>query len=76
MPMPTAVGVTFFQTKMLVAGESIKPKFNRISPLQGFKRLFSLYLFFVRLAAFWVLPFRFWSRRPRSDPPFVSRISF
>ena len=37
-----AVGVTFFQTKMLVAGESIKPKFNRISPLQGFKRLFSL----------------------------------
>ncbi len=37
-----AIGVTFFQTKMLVAGESIKPKFNRISPLQGFKRLFSL----------------------------------
>ena len=37
-----AVGVTFFQTKMLVAGESIKPKFSRISPLQGFKRLFSL----------------------------------
>lgn len=37
-----AVGVTFFQTKMLVAGESIRPKFNRISPLQGFKRLFSL----------------------------------
>ena len=37
-----AVGVTFFQTKMLVAGESIKPKFSRINPLQGFKRLFSL----------------------------------
>ncbi|MCI8914285.1 flagellar biosynthesis protein FlhB [Pseudoflavonifractor sp. 60] len=37
-----AVGVTFFQTKMLVAGESIKPKFSRLSPLQGFKRLFSL----------------------------------
>ena len=37
-----AVGVTFFQTKMLVAGESIKPKFNRLSPLQGIKRLFSL----------------------------------
>lgn len=37
-----AIGVTFFQTKMLVAGESIRPKFNRISPLQGFKRLFSL----------------------------------
>ena len=37
-----AVGMTFFQTKMLVAGESIKPKFSRISPLQGFKRLFSL----------------------------------
>ncbi len=37
-----AVGVTFFQTKLLVAGESIKPKFSRINPLQGFKRLFSL----------------------------------
>ena len=37
-----AIGVTFFQTKMLVAGESLKPKFNRISPLQGIKRLFSL----------------------------------
>lgn len=37
-----AAGVTFFQTKMLVAGESIKPKFNRLSPLQGLKRLFSL----------------------------------
>jgi flagellar biosynthetic protein FlhB len=26
---------------MLVSGDSIKPKFNRISPLQGIKRLFS-----------------------------------
>lgn len=33
---------TFAQTKMLVSAELIKPKFNRISPLQGFKRLFSL----------------------------------
>jgi len=33
---------TFAQTKMLVSGELIKPKFNRISPIQGFKRLFSL----------------------------------
>ena len=37
-----AIGVTFFQTKMLVAGESIKPKFSRLNPLQGLKRLFSL----------------------------------
>lgn len=37
-----AIAATFAQTKFLVAGESIKPKFNRISPLQGFKRLFSL----------------------------------
>lgn len=36
------VAATFAQTKFLVSGESIKPKFNRISPLQGFKRLFSL----------------------------------
>lgn len=34
--------VTFAQTKFLVSLESIKPKFNRVSPLQGFKRLFSL----------------------------------
>ncbi|MCI9351927.1 MAG: flagellar biosynthesis protein FlhB [Lawsonibacter sp.] len=37
-----AIGVTFFQTKMLVAGDAIKPKFSRLNPLQGFKRLFSL----------------------------------
>lgn len=37
-----AVAATFAQTKFLFSTESIKPKFNRISPLQGFKRLFSL----------------------------------
>jgi flagellar biosynthetic protein FlhB len=37
-----AIVGTFAQTRFLVSGESIKPKFNRISPLQGFKRLFSL----------------------------------
>lgn len=38
----TSIAATFFQTKLLVSGQSIKPKFNRISPLQGFKRLFSM----------------------------------
>lgn len=37
-----AVAATFAQTRLLVSGEAIKPKLNRISPLQGFKRLFSL----------------------------------
>lgn len=37
-----AVAATFAQTRFLVSLESIKPKFSRISPLQGFKRLFSL----------------------------------
>ena len=37
-----AVAVTFFQTKLLVSGELLKPKFSRLNPLQGFKRLFSL----------------------------------
>lgn len=37
-----AVAATFAQTRFLVSGESIKPKFSRISPLQGIKRLFSL----------------------------------
>ncbi len=37
-----AIVVTFFQTKMLFAPESIKPKFSKINPLEGFKRLFSL----------------------------------
>ncbi len=37
-----AVAATFGQTKFLVSGESIRPKFSRISPLQGVKRLFSL----------------------------------
>ena len=33
---------TFFQTKLLVSGESMRPKLSRISPIQGFKRLFSM----------------------------------
>ncbi len=37
-----AIGVTFFQTKLLVTTEPIKPKFSKINPLQGMKRLFSL----------------------------------
>ncbi len=37
-----SIAATFAQTRGLVAGELLKPKFNRISPLQGFKRLFSL----------------------------------
>lgn len=37
-----AVAVTFAQTKLLVSGELMRPKFSRINPLQGAKRLFSL----------------------------------
>ncbi len=37
-----AIAATFAQTRMLVAGELLKPKLDRISPLSGFKRLFSL----------------------------------
>lgn len=36
------IAATFFQTKMLVSGESLRPKFSRVNPLQGFKRLFSV----------------------------------
>jgi len=37
-----AVAATFAQTRLLVSGELMKPKFSRINPLEGFKRLFSL----------------------------------
>ncbi len=37
-----AVAATFAQTRFLVSGELLRPKFSRINPLQGFKRLFSL----------------------------------
>ncbi len=37
-----AVVATFAQTRLLVSGELMKPKFSRINPLEGFKRLFSL----------------------------------
>lgn len=37
-----AVMITLLQTRFLVSGEIIRPKFSKISPLQGFKRLFSL----------------------------------
>lgn len=33
---------TFAQTRLLVSTEPLKPKLSKISPLQGFKRLFSL----------------------------------
>ena len=33
---------TFAQTRMLVSGELMKPKFSRLNPLEGFKKLFSL----------------------------------
>lgn len=36
-----AVIVTLFQTRFLVSGELIRPKFSKINPLEGFKRLFS-----------------------------------
>ena len=35
------IAATLFQTKMLVSGESLRPKFSRINPLQGIRRLFS-----------------------------------
>lgn len=37
-----SVATTFFQTRMLVSAEPLKPKFSKINPIQGFKRLFSL----------------------------------
>ena len=37
-----SVAATFAQTRFLVTTESLKPKFSRLNPLQGFKRLFSL----------------------------------
>jgi len=38
----SAVAATFAQTRFLVTADPLKPKLDRISPLQGFKRLFSL----------------------------------
>lgn len=37
-----AILATFAQTKMLISAQLLKPKFSRINPLQGFKKLFSL----------------------------------
>ena len=37
-----SIAATFAQTRLLVSFELIKPKFDKINPLQGFKRLFSL----------------------------------
>lgn len=36
------IAATFFQTGMLISGESLRPKFSRLSPIQGIKRLISL----------------------------------
>lgn len=37
-----AIIATMAQTRLLVAGELIRPKFSKINPLNGFKRLFSM----------------------------------
>ncbi len=37
-----AIVATFWQTKLLVSWELAKPKFNRLNPLEGIKKLFSL----------------------------------
>ena len=37
-----SVAVTFAQTGMLVTAEPLKPKFSKINPIEGFKRMFSL----------------------------------
>ena len=42
VPAVAGIAATFFQTKLLVTGESLRPKFSRINPLEGVKRLFSL----------------------------------
>ncbi|MBN7773755.1 flagellar biosynthesis protein FlhB [Clostridium aminobutyricum] len=38
----TAIVATGFQTRFLFSTEALKPKFSRLNPLQGFKRMFSL----------------------------------
>ena len=37
-----AIAGTLLQTRFLVSGELLRPKFSRLNPLQGLKRLFSL----------------------------------
>lgn len=37
-----AIITTFAQTKMLFSFESLKPKFDRLNPLEGFKKMISL----------------------------------
>ena len=37
-----SIAATVFQTKPLFVLDSLKPKFNRLSPLQGFKKIFSV----------------------------------
>lgn len=37
-----SVAATFAQTRLLVSFDSLKPKFSRMNPLQGIKKLFSM----------------------------------
>ena len=37
-----SIATTMYQTKMLVTTEPLKPKLNKLNPIEGFKRLFSL----------------------------------
>ena len=37
-----SIVATISQTKLLFSTDSLKPKFNRLNPIQGFKRMFSM----------------------------------
>lgn len=36
------IAATFFQTRILISGQALQPKFSRINPIQGLMRLFSV----------------------------------
>ncbi|WP_027400155.1 flagellar biosynthesis protein FlhB [Anaerovorax odorimutans] len=64
-----AVVATGFQTKFLFSMESLKPKFNRMNPIEGFKRLLSLKSFVevvkgsIKIAIICVIIYNFFKSR-------------
>ena len=59
------VVVTLAQTKLMFSTESLKPKFSRINPIEGFKRLFSMRSLFevikstIKIAVLFYLLYKF-----------------
>ena len=73
-----AIIMELFQTRFLLSTESIKPKLEKISPLKGLKRMFSmkgLIMVIINLAKILVVAYITWSTIKQAIPMIISTMT-